>query len=95
MKKLIITANYYGTLAEQIQNIKQQYGEQLDGGGAAMDEEIVAVIEAERDQKIADIKANFEDREHVEEKILSLKEQALDLYLKSRETTKERLFKAI
>lgn len=79
---------YYGTLAEQIQNIKIQYNENLDG---ATDPEVIEAIEQERDVKIADIKKNFEDDEHVKAKIVAIKKKAVQEKLISIEREKKRV----
>lgn len=77
---------YYGTLSEQIQNIKEQYI--VDASGS-QDAEVTAEIEKERDAKIADIRKNFEDDEHVKAKILKLKKKALDGVLANYEQNKQ------
>lgn len=63
---------YYGSLAEQIQNIKEQYAGEID---STQDQEVIEAIKQERDAKIADIKKNFEDDEYVKEKILAIKKK--------------------
>lgn len=70
---------YYGSLPEQVENITLQYAERLQ---EASSEEVRELILVERDQKIADIKANFEDDAYVDAKITALKERALTEYLK-------------
>ncbi|ATP38828.1 histidine kinase [Solibacillus sp. R5-41] len=77
---------YYGSLAEQIQNIKDQYEMDADG---SQDAEVKAEIEKERDAKIADIRKNFEDDEHVKAKILKQKKKALDGVLANYEQNKK------
>ncbi|MEK4423874.1 HAMP domain-containing sensor histidine kinase [Solibacillus sp. FSL K6-1523] len=82
---------YYGTLSEQIQNIKDQYKMNVDG---AQDAEVTTEIEKERDAKIADIRKNFEDDEHVKAKILKLKKKALDGVLANYEQNKQEFLRS-
>ncbi len=77
---------YYGTLAQQIQNIKEQYAGDIE---VAQDSEVVEAIEQERDAKIADIKKNFEDDEYVKEKIIAIKKKAIQKELKYFEDEKK------
>ncbi|MCM3390048.1 HAMP domain-containing sensor histidine kinase [Ureibacillus chungkukjangi] len=72
--------NYYGSLTEQIENIRYQYIDQITQAEEAKDTELKEVLVAERDTKIADIKKNFESNEYVEEKIRKLKEEAVNKY---------------
>lgn len=69
---------YYGSLPEQVENITLQYKSRLE---EASSEEVRKLILAERDGKIADIKANFENDAHVDKKVLVLKERALNQYM--------------
>ena len=77
---------YYGSLAEQIQNIKEQYAGEID---STQDQEVIEAIKQERDAKIADIKKNFEDDEYVKEKILAIKKKAIQQKLKEIERDKK------
>src|SRR5690606_19029760 len=77
---------YYGSLAEQIQNIKEQYVDEIN---ATQDKEVIEAIEQDRDAKIADIKKNFEDDEYVKEKILAIKKKAIQQKLKEIEREKK------
>ncbi|MDN4495582.1 HAMP domain-containing sensor histidine kinase [Ureibacillus aquaedulcis] len=70
--------NYYGTLTEQVDNIRLQYSDQIMQ--AEEDSSLKEMLVAERDTKIADIKKNFESDEYVEEKIVKLKENAINEY---------------
>lgn len=76
---------YYGSLSEQIQNVKDQYEMDSDG---SQDAEVVAAIKKERDAKIAKIRKNFEDDEYVKEKILKQKKKALEVVFKNFEQSK-------
>ena len=60
---------YFGTLQEQIESIKKQYKD--------ADEEELKI----RDQKIKEVRANFEDDEVVRKKVSVLKEEAIIRYL--------------
>lgn len=71
---------YYGTLAEQVGEIKQQYEGKLSEEDSEYDEETRALIKEERDAKIASIVDNFENDAVVEKKIRALKEKAIDQY---------------
>lgn len=70
--------NYYGTLSEQVENIKMQYQDRIEN--AASDPELQQVLIEELDTKIADIKQNFSDDQHVEEKIRKQKEAIIHQY---------------
>ncbi|MEK4228143.1 sensor histidine kinase [Solibacillus sp. FSL H8-0538] len=75
--------NYYGTLAEQVTIIKQQYADDIDENKSTYDEETTTILEEERDRKIAEVRANFEDDSVVEAKIRAIKEKALDNFATS------------
>lgn len=70
--------NYYGSLTDQVENIKYQYQERIEQ--AADDPELKELLLHERDQKIEDIKKNFQDDSHVEEKIRQQKEAIIHRY---------------
>lgn len=73
---------YYGTLAEQIQNIKDQYAGDLD---AAQDEDVLKALKQERDAKIVDIQKNFEDDDYVKQKIIVIKQQIVAEILENQQ----------
>ncbi|KEF38783.1 signal transduction histidine kinase [Schinkia azotoformans MEV2011] len=75
----------YGNLNEQITNIKGQYEEKIQDAVTANNEEVVNFLKAERDQKIADITANFTSDDHVRQKIMKEKEAEVDQYFIDRE----------
>lgn len=75
--------NYYGTLGQQIDNIKAQYEQRIQEAIDANATELKTKLENERDNKIKDITANFEDDEHVRKKILAEKEVLIDKYIKA------------
>lgn len=92
-KLLIVTEDerayyreYYGSLSEQVENITLQYADRLK---EANSEEVSELILAERDKKIADIKANFTDDARVDAKIVALKERALKGYLAEYDEEKQ------
>ncbi|MBD8038179.1 HAMP domain-containing histidine kinase [Solibacillus sp. A46] len=70
---------HYGSLAEQIQNIKEQYKGDIE---VAQDSDVIEAIEQERDAKIEDIKKNFEDDDYVKAKIIAIKKKAIQEELK-------------
>lgn len=70
----------YGTLSAQVENIKSQYEERIQGADAAGDEEAKAAFISERDTKIADITKNFESNDYVRPKVKVEKEQKIDQY---------------
>ena len=81
-KKLSVTPaeieeyrTYYGSLAEQIDNIQMQYEDRIRE--AAAKATVKQALLDERNRKIEDIRKNFEDDSYVEEKIMSEKKQQL------------------
>ncbi|MCL1698602.1 histidine kinase dimerization/phospho-acceptor domain-containing protein [Lysinibacillus sp. BPa_S21] len=75
--------NFYGTLGQQIDNIKAQYEERIQEATNLNATELKTKLEKERDTTIKDIKANFEDDEHVRKKILAQKNELVDQYIKA------------
>ncbi|MFB7160092.1 histidine kinase dimerization/phospho-acceptor domain-containing protein [Lysinibacillus sp. NPDC056232] len=75
--------NHYGTLGEQIGNIKAQYAERIQEATNLNATELKTKLEKERDAKIKDITTNFGDDEHVRKKILTQKEEIVDKYIKA------------
>ncbi|WP_155592518.1 sensor histidine kinase [Lysinibacillus cavernae] len=75
--------NYYGTLGQQIDNIKQQYAQRIQEAVDASATELQTKLETERDNKIKDITTNFENDEHVRKKILAEKQALVDKYIKA------------
>lgn len=71
----------YGTLADQLTNIHDQYAQRIadakDGGNELLEKSLIE----ERDMKLADIRKNFESDAHVEAKIRKEKEKALVHYM--------------
>ncbi|KOS63105.1 HAMP domain-containing histidine kinase [Lysinibacillus agricola] len=74
--------NRYGTLGQQIENIKAQYEERIQEAANVNATDLKTKLEKERDTTIKDITANFEDDEHVHKKILAQKEALVDQYIK-------------
>lgn len=79
----------YGTLPAQVDNIKSQYEERIQGAEAAGDEEAKAAFISERDTKIADITKNFESNDYVRPKVKVEKEQKIDQYFKEMEKQRD------
>ncbi|HEY9577459.1 MAG TPA: sensor histidine kinase, partial [Pseudobacillus sp.] len=75
----------YGSLPEQIANIKNQYEADIQEASAARNKEAAQILIKERDKKIADITKNFQDEEYVRQKVREEKEQAIDDYYRSLE----------
>ncbi|MEY9974213.1 signal transduction histidine kinase [Lysinibacillus sp. RC46] len=75
--------NYYGSLGEQIDNIKAQYEGRIQEAANVNATELKTKLEKERDATIKDITTNFEDDEHVRKKILAQKEELVDQYIKA------------
>ena len=73
--------NRYGSLSEQIANIRTQYEGQIQEAIASNAEELKVKLEAERDVKISDITKNFTDDEYVKAKVMKEKEAVIDEYL--------------
>ncbi|WP_339214917.1 HAMP domain-containing sensor histidine kinase [Solibacillus sp. FSL W8-0372] len=71
---------HYGSLAEQIQNIKEQYKGDIE---EAQDADVIEALEQERDAKIEDIRKNFEDDAYVKAKIIAIKKKAIQEELKN------------
>lgn len=71
----------YGTLADQIANIHDQYEQRIteakDAGNGVLQKTLIE----EREMKVEDIRKNFESDAHVEAKIRKEKEKALVQYL--------------
>ncbi|MGE7929786.1 histidine kinase dimerization/phospho-acceptor domain-containing protein [Lysinibacillus xylanilyticus] len=75
--------NRYGTLGEQVDNIKAQYAERIQEATNVNATELKTKLEKERDAKIKDITTNFGDDEHVRKKIQTQKEELVDKYIKA------------
>ncbi|MEX3745088.1 MULTISPECIES: sensor histidine kinase [Lysinibacillus] len=75
--------NRYGTIGSQIDNIKAQYEERIQEATNVNATDLKTKLEKERDEKIKDITANFEDDEHVRKKILAEREALVDQYIKA------------
>ncbi|WP_251550870.1 histidine kinase dimerization/phospho-acceptor domain-containing protein [Neobacillus muris] len=75
----------YGTLPEQVDNIKGQYEERIQGALDAGNQDAADAFKAERDGKIEDITNNFKSDDYVRPKVVKEKEQQLEEYYKKRE----------
>ncbi|RAZ80893.1 sensor histidine kinase [Planococcus halotolerans] len=66
----------YGTLAEQIQSIQDQYNPDIESARESGNDSLLEILTEERDGKIQAIRDNFADDETVREKILEDKQRA-------------------
>ncbi|HEY4624006.1 MAG TPA: histidine kinase, partial [Solibacillus sp.] len=80
---------YYGTLAEQIQNIKDQYADDINN---AQDEDVLQALKNERDAKVADIQKNFADDAYVADKIKVIKENVVNEILEDEKQKQQAFF---
>jgi hypothetical protein len=76
---------HYGTLSEQVTNLKDQYQGKIEDAKAAGNTDVVKLYEQQRDEKIKDIMENFKSDEHVKRKIIKEKEKQIDAFLKARD----------
>ncbi|MGE7665395.1 histidine kinase dimerization/phospho-acceptor domain-containing protein [Ureibacillus composti] len=81
--------NYYGTLADQVENIRTQYSDRIDQAKLDNDKELETLLVKERDAKIADINENFSNDDHVEEKIRKQKELLIEKYAAQQERNRK------
>ncbi len=75
----------FGDLEFQVQSIKEQYEPLIQYANENDNGALAATHEKERDEKIEDIRKNFESDEHVEAKIVKEKEKLLENYYKEIE----------
>ena len=68
----------HGTLSQQVQSIKKQYESKIQEAIKQKQNDIAEIYTKERDTKIEDIKKNFTDDKHVENKIRAEKERWID-----------------
>ncbi|MFL0364739.1 sensor histidine kinase [Pseudobacillus sp. 179-B 2D1 NHS] len=81
----------YGSLAEQIANIKSQYEMDIQEASGASSKEAEQALIKTRDQKITDATKNFQDEDYVRQKVQAEKEQAIDEYYRLLETERSNL----
>ncbi|MET0787049.1 MAG: sensor histidine kinase, partial [Paenisporosarcina sp.] len=74
--------NYFGSQIDQIRNIQDQYQQSIDEAEMNGIEVLSDELKIERDAKIKEIRANFENDETVIEKILTAKKEVLQNYEK-------------
>lgn len=75
----------YGSLSEQVESIMDQYADRLYNAERSNNEKLVDSLLKERDEKIQDIEKNFEDTEHVRQKVLEEKLEAIKDHVASNE----------
>ncbi|MGA4719852.1 histidine kinase dimerization/phospho-acceptor domain-containing protein [Fictibacillus nanhaiensis] len=76
----------YGSLSEQIADIKSQYEYQIDEAKAAKNDDVVKLYEEKRDAKVKDIMENFKSDEHIKAKIVKEKEKEVESLVKERQS---------
>lgn len=76
----------YGSLSEQIADIKSQYEGQIDEAKAAKNDDVVKLYEEQRDAKVKDIMENFKSDDHIKAKILKEKEKEVETLVKERQS---------
>ncbi len=69
---------YYGSLSAQLENVRIQYEDLLADPGLTTEDR--AIYEKQRDEKMQEIRKNFESDDVVKEKILTIKNEALAKY---------------
>ncbi|TAA73614.1 HAMP domain-containing sensor histidine kinase [Planococcus salinarum] len=72
----------YGTLAEQLQSIQDQYNPDIDAAREAGNDSLAEILTEERDGKIGMIRDNFADDDTVRGKILEEKQMAAKVAVK-------------
>lgn len=77
----------YGELSDQIQSIQWQYADQIQEAEEVGDDRVKESLIKTRDQKIADIELNFENDDHVREKILTEKVEALKILIANQQSS--------
>lgn len=75
----------YGSLNEQIANIKDQYEFRIQEAMETDNKEAANAYIEDRDRKIEDITNNFKSDDHVRQKIIQEKEQKIEEYFKERD----------
>ncbi|MCA1038521.1 HAMP domain-containing histidine kinase [Bacillus infantis] len=79
----------YGSLPEQVGNIKSQYEGVIQGAIDTDNKEAEQAFIKERDEKIADITKNFQSDEHVRPKVVKEKEAEIKELFKLRENFRD------
>jgi signal transduction histidine kinase len=79
----------YGSLPEQVDNIKSQYEGVIQGAKDAGNKDAEQAFIKERDKKITDITKNFQSDEHVRPKVVKEKEAELKELFKLRENYRD------
>ncbi len=75
----------YGSLSEQVEDIKSQYEYQIDEAKAAKNDDVVKLYEEQRDAKVKDIMENFKSDDHIKAKIIKEKEKEVEALVKERQ----------
>ena len=82
--------NYYGTEAEQIYSVQQQYETKIEEATNVQNPNTAYIesLQKERDTKITEIQKNFADDQVVKDKIIAIKTEILSRYFSEYETGK-------
>ncbi len=79
----------YGTLPEQIDNIKSQYEYRIQEAKDAENNEFAQTLTDQMNKRIDDITKNFESDEHVRPKVVKEKEEKLEDFFKEKERMRD------
>ncbi|MCS0653620.1 HAMP domain-containing sensor histidine kinase [Cytobacillus firmus] len=79
----------YGTLPEQIDNIRNQYEPRIEEAKAVNSSEIAQSLKDQMYKKIEDVTKNFESDEHVRTKVVKEKEEKLEEFYKEKEQLRD------
>lgn len=79
----------YGTLPEQIDNIRNQYEPRIQEAKDIENNEFAKALTDQMNKRIEDITKNFESDEHVRPKVVKEKEEKLEQFFKEKEQLRE------
>ncbi|NUH83072.1 GHKL domain-containing protein [Bacillus firmus] len=79
----------YGTLPEQIDNIRNHYEPRIQEAKDIENNELAKALTDQMNKRIEDITKNFESDEHVRPKVVKEKEEKLEQFFKEKEQLRE------
>ncbi|MBG9657001.1 sensor histidine kinase [Cytobacillus firmus] len=79
----------YGTLPEQIDNIRNQYESRIQEAKDIENNEFAKALTDQMNKRIDDITRNFESDDHVRPKVVKEKEEKLEQFFKEKEQLRE------